>query len=389
MASRRLSSLTLVLALALGCGDCGGGSGPPDSGDRDSAIGDTGASDARGDAGPPPACVDALPVDMIWLVDNSNSMAEEQASLAANFPALIEVLTQPPDADGDGEPDFPPLTDLRVAVVTPDLGVGDNPGVIGCGTDDGDEGLFITESRAPGGGCAGLVLDPPPWLQFDGTNAADFNDDFGCITQLGTDGCGLEQQLEAMHRSLFVHTGAGGPHEGFLRDNSLVAVVYVTDEDDCSAADETLFDPSPGAVSELGRFGTRCAFHPERLHPTSRYIDALRNLSLDRRGDVIVAAITGVPRDLTSDPTNIDYDALMDDPRMRFTIDPTDDNKLVPACSFGGVGSAPPARRIVEVVQDFADRGDGLVQSICAPDLRPSIEAIANLIAARICDAPI
>jgi len=382
---RAICFLSLTLGLS-GCGGGSGGGGHADGGDAgDGAIRDSGSGRDTGTM--ERQCVNALPVDLIWLVDNSNSMAEEQASLAANFPALIEVLTQPPDSDGDGTPDFPPLTDLRVALVSSDLGVGDNPTVIGCGTDGGDHGLFISQSRSTEGDCAGLDTAPPPWLEFDGTNATSFNHDFACLAKLGTNGCGLERQLESVHQSLFVHTAAGGPHEGFLRSNSLVAVVYVTDEDDCSAADETLYDPA--AVGTLGRMGTRCALHPERLHPTSRYIDALRNLSLDRRGDVVVAAITGVPRDLTRDATHIDYDALLADERMQFTVDPTDDNKLLPACSLGGVGSAPPARRIVEVVRGFAERGDGLVQSICAPDLRPSIEAIAHLISTRICPPPI
>ncbi|MDW8245695.1 MAG: hypothetical protein RMJ84_03875 [Sandaracinaceae bacterium] len=38
--------------------------------------------------------------------------------------------------------------------------------------------------------------------------------------------------------------------------------------------------------------GTRCAFHPEFLHPLERYANALDGLRLDRRFPVVVAAIT-------------------------------------------------------------------------------------------------
>ena len=31
-------------------------------------------------------------IDILWVIDNSNSMAGEQASLIANFPAFIDVL---------------------------------------------------------------------------------------------------------------------------------------------------------------------------------------------------------------------------------------------------------------------------------------------------------
>ncbi len=376
----------LLLLLALTACDCGPTS-PADAGATDGARDGTAADSGSSDGAPPQPCRTALPVDMLWVIDNSNSMAEEQASLAANFPALIETLTHPPDADDDGEPDYPPLTDLRVGIVSTDMGVGDTAGVIGCPSGSGDDGVMISRSRA-GGACASVGTEGPPWLQFDGTNGDAFEADFACLSALGTNGCGLEQQLEASLAALTRHAAPGGPHEGFLRPDSLVAVVYVTDEDDCSAADDAIFDPSPAAADRLGHLRVRCALHPELLHPVSRYIRALRNLQLDRRGDVIVAAVTGVPRDLTRDPADIDYDALLADERMQYTLDPLDDTRLVPACDLGGVGSAPPARRLVEVVADFAADGDGLVASICQPDLRPVMEDLAQLVAARLCVGP-
>jgi hypothetical protein len=61
------------------------------------------------DTGPPvdtgPGCVYALPIDLLFVVDNSSSMAEEQLNLAENFPDLLSTLTVPPDADRNGEPD--------------------------------------------------------------------------------------------------------------------------------------------------------------------------------------------------------------------------------------------------------------------------------------------
>ena len=383
----RLESVLFACVMMSAC-DCGSNAAGGDaSADGRSVDGNLRDGVVPGDSAAPEGCRVALPVDMLWVIDNSNSMAEEQASLAANFPTLIETLTEPPDDDGDGEPDYPPLTDLRVGIVSTDMGVGDTAGVIGCPPGSGDDGVMVSESRAAGD-CAGVRTDGPPWLSFDGTNGADFEADFACLSALGTEGCGIEQQLEASFAALTRHRAPGGPHEGFLRPDSLVAVVYVTDEDDCSTDDDGFFDPSPAAVSELGHLRVRCALHPERLHPLSRYITALRNLQLDRRGDVLVAAITGVPRELVRDPATIDYDALLADARMQPTLDPDDDTRLVPACELGGVGSAPPARRIVEVVADFAADGDGLVASICQPDLRPVMQDLAQLVAARLCVAP-
>src|SRR5690606_15931170 len=76
------------------------------------------------DAGPfepPGTCVEATGVDLLLVVDNSNSMHEEQESLAAALPTLVTALVSPPDEDGDGEPDWLPVTDLQIGVITTDM----------------------------------------------------------------------------------------------------------------------------------------------------------------------------------------------------------------------------------------------------------------------------
>lgn len=368
-----LSALILVLA---GCGDDGsssdGGVGRTDGGGGT----DAGARDANV---PPPACVDALPVDILWVVDNSHSMREEQVNLAAQFPALVDTLTNPPDTDRDGMPDYPPVTDIQMAVITTDLGVGDQVGVPNCDA-TGDAGDFITASRASEGECVGYSLPGgADFLSF--TDAETFSSAFGCLVSLGTDGCGWEQQLEASYRAV-VDNGSS-----FLREDSLVLIMFVTDEDDCSTTDTSLFDPSPAANATLGPGPRRCAENADRLTALSRYTGAFHDLELDRPGNVLVGAITGVPRDLVSSPIGVDYAAVLADARMQIQVDPSDANKLAPACEFGGVGSAPPGRRLVQVVQDFGQ--NGILASICDPDLTDTMQAIGELVAARICDAPI
>lgn len=380
---KRRFFLALLTALALGCGD-DDGDGMRDSG---GGGGDSGGRDV-GPPSPPNPCRIALPVDLIFVVDNSHSMREEQASLVANFPALIETLTNPGDRDGDGEPE-PGVTDLRVAIVSTDMGVGVGNTNEFCPSAVGDDGRFVFESRAESTACAGFVVpEGGRWLSLNPDDPAALSQGFACLAELGTSGCGLEQQLEASLAAITRNAGEGEPNAGFLRSDSLVAFVFVTDEDDCSAADPSIFDPSPSARTELGPLGTRCAFHSELLHPISRYVTAFKNLALDREGDVIVAAITGVPRSYTSDPLDVDFDALLADPAMTPRENELDPGQLAPACSFGGVGEAPPARRIVQVVQEFAETGDGLLASICQADLRPAVESIAELVAGRICPAP-
>ena len=62
-------------------------------------------------------------------------------------------------------------------------------------------------------------------------------DTFTCIAALGEDGCGYEQQFTAITRAL----GADGQappaeNQGFLRDDAYLAIVLITNEDDCSSA---------------------------------------------------------------------------------------------------------------------------------------------------------
>ena len=152
----------LLLALSLACG-----------GDDDGSLdGSTGGGDSGGrrDAGPPSTpnpCRIALPVDLVFVVDNSHSMQEEQASLIANFPLLIETLTTPSDRDGDGVDD-PGVSDLRVAIVTTDMGVGVGNTSEFCPSADGDDGRFVYEARSAEAACAGFVVpEGGRWLELD------------------------------------------------------------------------------------------------------------------------------------------------------------------------------------------------------------------------------
>src|SRR5687768_8730806 len=60
-------------------------------------------------------------VDLLFVIDNSGSMAEEQVKLNAQLPRLVQVLTTG-DFDGtpnaDGQLDFKPVGSLRLGVVS-------------------------------------------------------------------------------------------------------------------------------------------------------------------------------------------------------------------------------------------------------------------------------
>src|SRR5206468_1737842 len=125
---------------------------------------------------------------------------------------------------------------LHIGVATSDLGtsaVGDAmpgpalPGTGGCmGT--GKDGELQTSSMI---GPGNFILDVG---NSDGSRSVNYTgtlaSTFSAVASVGTAGCGFEQTLEAVQRALANTTA----NAGFLRPNANLAVVILSDEDDCS-----------------------------------------------------------------------------------------------------------------------------------------------------------
>ena len=299
-------------------------------------------------------------VDILFEIDNSNSMAQNQAYLARNFAVLIDQLVAPP-RNAMGTPLYPPVKSLHVGVISSDLGT---PGstVGSClDSDLGDDGLLnpIRYGRAlrthepwanpatPAGTrparCAGNDVNQyPSFLAFDAdsTNAAEFRDDFVCNAYLSTSGCGLEQQLESAYRALVVHNprdaaGNTDPNAGFVRPDAVLAVVIVSDEEDGSTRDCRYAESGVACADGIGVFdSTSGAWSSDDLNlrfymytpgssqdPTwnlDRYMDprhpnrGFTSLKPGHPENVIFAAIAGVPVDLPQSPMGtVDFDALL------------------------------------------------------------------------------
>ena len=308
-------------------------------------------------------------VDLLFAIDNSGSMRDNQLNLARNFGPLLDPLIAPPLDPGTGRPRHPPVRSLHLGVISTDLGT---PGsmVPSCADSDvGDDGLLnpvrngaATRSHPPWttappnvrpARCEHRADQYPSFLDFDvvRTDPEAFREDFVCNAYLSVGGCGLEQPLEAVYRALVVHgAGAGrGPNAGFVRDDAVLAIVVVTDEEDGSVRDCRYAEPGDpdgicregGRGSALGvfdstdprwasedlnlRFYTYAPGGPQDpTWPLDRYIDPTN----PRRGYlsvkpspelVIFSAITGVPLSLPQrpgtrdpdDPANVDWEALL------------------------------------------------------------------------------
>ena len=355
---------------------------------------------------PPGACQVPTGVDLLLVVDNSRSTVEEQAAWTAELPALAESLVHPPDADGDGELDWLPVADLRIGVVTPDMGTGGHTVPTCARSDFGDDGVLRTIGRDDIEGCESTY---PRFVDFSlggPTTAVEFARAVGCVASVGTSGCGFEQPLEAALKALVplgatrytvptytppaFFRGASGQGErvniGFVRDDSLLAIVVLTDEDDCSARDPELFNPSSGVYGRTD-LNLRCFVHAdEALHPVSRYVEGLTALRAGREDLLAFAVIGGVPPDLVVPvPTEDNFREILDDPRMLEQIDPANPTQLLPSCDVASGGIAVPPRRLVQVAQALGP-SRATVQSICGREsIAAARGAIARLIGVRAC----
>jgi hypothetical protein len=380
-------------------------------------------------------------VDLLFVVDNSGSMRQEQGALREQFPRLITTLTTGRKSNGET---FPPVKDMHLGVVSTDMGLaGIANNFPGCNTqrhiNGGDDGVLLHPGNT-GTGCAAMY---PPFLSFiQGKDAPEkIAQDFGCISNLGTTGCGFEQQLEAGLKALwpknykdadgnvyqpdknpilFLSTtnegrfGHGdtpttqGGNGGFLRNDpikglSLIAIVIVSDEEDCSSKNTGHFISTNDPTNPLSKQGInlRCFYNKQNLFEIDRYVKGFQGLRPGSEQLVIYGAIIGVPKELVSpearegvvwdDQASRDayYDMILSDTRM--VERPINENvpstaNVSPSCSrtdkAGERADAYPPVRMVQVAKAFGE--NAVVQSICQDDFGPAMDAIIDVIAKQL-----
>jgi hypothetical protein len=215
-----MSKAVSVFALMLGFAACG----PANRGD-DGMGGDDGTGTDGGNQ--PRQC---NKMDIVFVVDDSGSMAEEQDNLASNFPMFATLLSNYTTSDGL-------KIDYRVALTTTGRDITYNaPGPFG-GTmtfhETGPDGEFFNN--------CGLAKR---WLEPTDTN---MQQTLACRADVGTDGSGMEMPLLMTKWAL--EKRVADTNAGFLRDDALLAVVMLTDEDDSSTTQDnftiTFTNPNP------------------------------------------------------------------------------------------------------------------------------------------------
>jgi hypothetical protein len=248
-----MTALRVQLAVAvagvllLGCGKGGGGT--------------TGEG---ADAGDPYAGFASWPaalnrkLDVLLMIDDASGGEFPQIMFAEALPAFQRVLETFPGG-------FP---DAHVAVVTSDMGVG-NPDIPNCRATSAGDGVFRSGVGSVTS-CSTTGLDPAAtFLVTSGGSSpiANFTGELatvlGCIVPLGAAGCGFEQPLASVVRALGADGDPPPPgNEGFLRADAALAIVLLSNEDDCSSPDPGFYDLTSNdrLSSPLGPVGNfRCA----------------------------------------------------------------------------------------------------------------------------------
>jgi len=215
--------------VSLACQSADDGSGSGADGDSDSdadtdsdSDADTG-SDADADGGSSSG-VGCEKMDILFVIDDSGSMACEQSMLTASFSGFIEVLEAYNNENADA-------ISYRIGVTSTGRSLDytiDAPPVMGIDIPPMD----LSESDLDG---SLVSVGGQKWIDGPGDTAA-ITSAFSQMATLGTSGTSFEMPLECMREALD-NDSAGGANEGFLREDALFIVVVITDEDDCSRTD--------------------------------------------------------------------------------------------------------------------------------------------------------
>lgn len=249
------------------------------------------------------ASVPALPnhnLDVLFVVDSSGSMADEQQLLAANFPRFMQQLEALPGG----------LPNVHIGVVTTDVGTQGSGSVGGC-TGFGDagnlqlQGFTTTDGKPFLSNVADGTCETARNKNYEGELGAAFSQ----LAHVGSNGCGLEQPLEAMKRALATNRTANAD---FLRDDANLAIVIVTDEDDCSATGPHFYqnDPALGPLNSYRCFsqgvicddddqdpqhlGQRTNCRPRPNAPDQTDVQSYIDFLIARKGDERKVMVAGV-----------------------------------------------------------------------------------------------
>jgi hypothetical protein len=250
-------------------------------------------------------------IDLLFMIDNSISMNDKQQILTLAVPDLVGRLVNPVCVDADGNQgdtpesasapcadgfgrEFEPILNINVGNITSSLG---NFGATNspCSGDESFDMAHLLGSLTRGQAVSqGANADAMGFLTWrESSQQSSFVTDFQTlVAESGENGCGFEAGLEAWYRFLvdpapfreLVRVACPGDTSGrtdcvveseidqsildqrtaFLRADSLLAVVMLSDENDCSirTGGQAWFVADNGQTTRMFRSSAMCATNP-------------------------------------------------------------------------------------------------------------------------------
>jgi hypothetical protein len=224
-----------------GVEDDDGGAGSSGSNDDGGDKFDVG-HDADGGGIDPDAAQGCEKVDFLFIIDNSGSMGDEQGNLVANFPGFIDTIRNTLDDAQDYhlmvlDSDAYPWGACESLCMTPPLGLPcelsgyqcDNPPTI----EECEDVLGAGVTHPKGSGASNMDCNFTSGKRYMDTTEPDLHAAFACAAQVGTGSMqDPEKPMEAMVQAVTPSTPAAACNEGFVRDDAILVVTFITDEDD-------------------------------------------------------------------------------------------------------------------------------------------------------------
>jgi hypothetical protein len=391
--------------------------------------------------------------DILFMVDNSPSMDPKQAALADNFPAMMAALQR---IEGG-------LPNVHIGVISSDFGAGGGEMGANCSTPLGNRGLlwgndnslsamagrselynqFATVAGGTTNGCG--LNQGARWIEDTRTPggtgrqknySGELADVFSCLAKApGNHGCGEEHQLQSIRMALNPVKGLNEANLGFLRWQAYLAIIMVTDEDDCSADpysgsdhkpnNDKLFTPNgltiestslrcagrghvcngkaiPNYDPSFGYDGSKgplslnfadCAakepknppdYHWLPLIPVQAMIDDVIKSKNGNKDKIVVSGIIGWPEN--GDPTGAQYRIDKDLTSLPMSLQSL--WEYMPICSLpqvksadGNIYKAYGGLRLKKFIDGFGANGKTL--SICNNDFTQAMTQIGTALARK------
>ncbi len=335
MSRRGLAAALVGAALAASAVACGWLDSPPSS--AITQCSGVGLASAR--------------TDILFVVDDSASMDTSQTNLQTSFTSFINTLASSPAKN-----------DFQIGITTTSI---DEPtwlnGVVG-GT------VLMNDTFMRGGPNSGAPYPKGALVALDDTgryvssprvlrgDSTTLIADFQRNVKVGVLGSGKEQGLRAAILALTDRI-ADGTNTGFLRQGARLAVIVVSDEDDCSdpySPPHVVGDPNQCHDQTVKNLNDTVPAPAGQLRAIAEYVNDLRTTPFGGEPrSVLVAGIVGV-----------------------------DDAGNAAGNTTGCPTATDAGQRYKMFVSDFGS--SGLLDSICKTSFAATLEHIATLISQEV-----